>query len=291
MDWDDIRYFLAVARKGSIRGSSTLLSVNHSTVSRRINSFEHKMGVRLFERLTSGYVLTIAGKEMLISAERIEDEVNKLNRKVIGRDTELSGQLRVTLPLPILSFITNDIVTFTKRYPNIDLELLISYDEFNLNNREADVALRATNAPPENLVGRKIVPSAKADYGLKSYLVDYKKTGDTTLLNWIGSKHFSDEQWIKDNYSPTITVQHQISDLMARLAAVKAGLGVTTLPCILCDDDPDLERVTTREPELAWDIWILTHKDLRDVTRIKIFMDFMTDAIRQHGDSLLGITR
>jgi len=288
MDWDDIRYFLAVARKGSIRGGSALLTVNHSTVSRRINAFEQKIDVRLFDRLPTGYVLTIAGEEMMQSAIRIEDEVNALDRKVIGRDAELSGTIRVTLPAPLMNIITPEVVSFTRRYPAIDIELLISYDEFNLSKREADIAIRVTNNPPENLVGRKVLNSYKADYGSKDYLANYNKTGDTSSLSWIGWQAESDHKWIKESNFPNIPVQHQFSDPMSQLVALKAGLGITTLPCAMCDTESDLQLVSPSVPIPAWDIWILTHKDLRETTRFKIFMDFMTDAIRKYEDLLTG---
>ncbi len=288
MDWDDIRFFLAVARKNSIRGGSAMLGVNHSTVSRRINTFEQKLDVRLFDRLPTGYMLTPAGEDMLSSAERIEEEVNALDRKVLGRDAELNGQIRVTMPAPIVNLITPDLVAFTKSYPGIELELLVSYQEFNLSKREADVAIRITNNPPDHLVGRKILKYTKSVYGSKPYLEEYIATGNSELLNWIGWDSATDEQWIKKSNFPNINIQHQLPDAMTQLAAIKAGLGITILPCFMCEIEADLQRVPPAEIIPAWDIWLLTHKDLRDTTRIKTFMSFMTDAIRLHSDVLTG---
>jgi DNA-binding transcriptional LysR family regulator len=290
MDWDDIRYFLAVARKSSIRGGSALLGVNHSTVSRRINAFEQKLDVRLFDRLPTGYILTSAGEDMLNSAKRIEEEVNTLDRKVLGRDAELSGQIRVTMPAPIVNIITPELVAFTKTYPGIDLELLVSYEEFNLSKREADIAIRITNTPPDHLVGRKILKYTKSVYASKTYLKEYIATGNTDLLNWIGWDSATDDRWIKKSEFPNITINHLLPDVMSQLAAIKAGLGITILPCFMCDVEPDLQRVPPATVIPAWDIWLLTHKDLRDTTRIKTFMSFMTDAIRRHSDVLTGQT-
>ncbi|MFV2061761.1 MAG: LysR family transcriptional regulator, partial [Gammaproteobacteria bacterium] len=276
MDWDDIRYFLAVARKNSIRGGSAMLGVNHSTVSRRINAFEKKLDVRLFDRLPTGYTLTSAGEDMLDSAKRIEEEVNTLDRKVLGRDAELSGQIRVTMPAPIVSLITPDLVAFTETYPGIDLELLVSYEEFNLSKREADIAIRITNSPPDHLVGRKIIKYNKSVYASKRYLEDYIATGNTDSLSWIGWDSATDERWIKKSEFPDSVIHHLLPDAMSQLAAIKAGLGITILPCFMCDIEPDLQRVPPATAIPAWDIWLLTHKDLRDTTRIKIFMSFMT---------------
>lgn len=119
MDWDDIRYYLAVARHGSIRGASTHLSVNPSTVSRRIDAYEKKLGVRLFERLATGYVLTKPGQDMMFSAEIIENEIASLSRRVTGRDAQLNGKLRVTLPAPFTThLLMHDIAEFESTYPN-----------------------------------------------------------------------------------------------------------------------------------------------------------------------------
>jgi len=288
MDWDDIRYFLAVARKGSIRGGSALLDVNHSTVSRRINSFEQKLDVRLFDRLPTGYTLTPAGEDMLSSAVRIEEEVNTLDRKVLGRDVELTGQIRITMPAPIVNLITPGLVAFTQTYPSIELETLVSYEEFNLSKREADIALRITDNPPDHLVGRKILKYAKSVYGSKSYLKDYMATKDTGLLNWIGWNSATDDKWIQKSDFPNIEIYHQLSDVMSQLAAIKAGMGIAILPCFLGDVELDLQRVPPAKAIPAWDIWLLTHKDLRGTARIKTFMSFMTEAIRQHEDLLMG---
>ncbi len=288
MDWDDIRYFLAVARKSSIRGGAAQLGVNHSTVSRRINTFEQKLDVRLFDRLPTGYALTPAGEDMLDSAQRIEEEVNTLDRKVLGRDAELRGQIRVTMPAPISNILTPELVAFTKRFPAIEIELLISYEEFNLNKREADVAIRITNNPAEHLVGRKVLKYTKAIYGSTTYLTDYNKTADPESLCWIGWDSATDDQWIKNTPFPNIAIQHQFPDPMSQLTAIKAGLGITILPCFLCDTESGLQRVPPGDPIPAWDIWLLTHKDLRDTTRIKTFMNFITDAIRRQSDLFTG---
>ena len=288
MDWDDIRYFLAVARKGSVRGGSALLGVNHSTVSRRINAFEKKLDVRLFDRLPTGYALTQAGEDMLISGKRIEEEVNAIDRRVIGRDAELKGQIRVTMPAPIVSVLTPDLVTFTERYPGIEIELLISYEEFNLSKREADVAIRITNTPPNHLVGRKVLKYSKAVYGSKKYLTKYRQSGDLESLCWIGWDSATDDKWIRKSEFPYLQIRHQLPDVMSQLAAIKAGLGISILPCFMGDVESDLERVSLGDAIPAWDIWLLTHKDLRDTNRIKIFMKFMVDAIREHNDLLTG---
>ncbi|MEM7020729.1 MAG: LysR family transcriptional regulator, partial [Pseudomonadota bacterium] len=157
IDWDDLRFFLAVARTGTVTGAARRLSVNHSTVTRRITAFEKKVGVRLFERLSTGYVTTPAGEDVLNHAERMETEFNAMERHIAGRDDKLGGPLCVTAPATLINnLFMPHIARFIEIYPDIELQLMASYENINLNRREADIAIRITNNPSENLVGRRL---------------------------------------------------------------------------------------------------------------------------------------
>ena len=164
IDWDDIRYFLAVARRGSITSAARDLGVNHSTVSRRIAAFEDNLGVRLFDRIATGYNLTPAGQEMVPSAQRMEEEA-------LGLDTALSGVLRVTTAGTFVNpFLMEQIGRFLTEYPGIDIELVVSTDLANLHAREVDVAIRATMNPPDTLVGRRIGRLTAMLYGRSDFI-------------------------------------------------------------------------------------------------------------------------
>jgi len=291
MDWDNLRFFLAVARKGSIRGASDILSVNHSTVSRRITSFEKKLSVRLFERLPSGYVLTPAGEEMLKSAQHIEDEIVKLDRQVIGRDTELNGVLRVTMPTGLAThLLMPDLAAFSKHYPGIQLELAFSSEEFNLRKREADVAIRLTPNPPDYLVGRRILRPARGVYASHDYLKSNDSSSIPNNLNWIGWDEISlQSHRYKDSQFSVASVKHKADDILAQLEAVKAGMGIAMLPCFLADTVPTLERLELMTSESSCgDLWILTHEDLRATARVRAFIDFMIEVFESHRDLLEG---
>jgi len=259
MDWDDLRFFLAVARTGSIRAGAETLGVNHSTVSRRINAYEKKLGVRLFERLPTGYVLTAAGEDMVASVERIEDEVASLDRQVFGQDAQLNGNLRVTMPLPlVLHLLMPDLAKFSETYPGIELELALSYEEFNLTKREADIAIRITNNPPEHLVGRKLMQYTTAVYASTAYLTKHDPVNYPTTMNWIGWDAMYDHQWIKESSYSDLAIHHQINDAVAQLEAAKAGMGITQLPCFMGDKESELQRLPPGIPAPSWSIWILT---------------------------------
>jgi len=290
MDWDDLRFYLAVARKGSIRAASDGLAVNPSTVARRIDAFEKKLGVRLFNRLPTGYVLTPTGEDMLDSAERIEDEVATLDRQVFGRDAELNGSLRVTLPsLLATHLLMPDFAAFSRDFPGIVLEFALSSEEFNLSKREADVAIRLTKAPPDYLVGRRITHIAKAVYASTDYLQQHELAKYPEKMAWLGwEENEKHTRLIKESEFSQAPIHHQINDFLVQLEAAKAGMGLTYLPCFMADPVPSLQRISEVRPDICGDIWILTHKDLRFTARVRAFIDYMNEVFERHLDALQG---
>src|SRR5271165_6849896 len=143
IDWDDVRYFLAVARGGSVRAAAERLGVNHSTVLRRIAQLEERLGAHMFEKLPSGYRLTIAGQEVLEFADQLEASSNQLETRVFGRDQSVRGLLRVTLPPPLAThLLMPDFADFARLHSQIEMEILSVDGPVNLTNREADVAIR-----------------------------------------------------------------------------------------------------------------------------------------------------
>jgi DNA-binding transcriptional LysR family regulator len=157
MDWDDVRYFLAVAREGSVRAAAERLEVNHSTVLRRVAQLEERLGAQMFEKLPSGYRLTDVGEEVLEYAEQMEVSSNQLATRVLGRDQSVRGRLRVTMaPTLATHLLMPDCAEFAALHPDIEMEILSSDEPVNLTNREADVAIRVVydrNTLPLNLHG------------------------------------------------------------------------------------------------------------------------------------------
>ncbi len=291
MDWDNLRFFLAVAHKGSIRAAAVALSVNHSTVTRRISAFEKKLEVRLFERLPNGYVLTPTGEEMLKSAQHIEDEIVKLDRQVIGRDAQLNGTLRVTMPNALAThLLMPDIAEFSKLYPNIHLELAFSNEEFNLRKREADVAIRLTPNPPDYLVGRQILHPAKGVYASHEYLQKVNPDRLPDKFQWIAwDDSVEQKNRLKQSRYSSSPIMHITDDLVAQLEGIKAGMGIAMLPCFIGDTVTSLERLELLSMnDNCGALWILTHEDLRATGRVRAFIDFMLGAFEQHRNLLQG---
>ncbi len=292
-NWDDRRFFLAVAREASVRKASNTLGVSRSTVLRRITALESELGVRLFERLPNGYFMTSAGEEMLVSARRIEDEALATDRRLAGRDERLSGTIRITLPGVLAThLLMPEIVAFGKSHPDIKLEVTSTYLAANLAKREADVAIRMSNDPPQDLVGRRIAEVAKAAYVSAEFLKNSGRDAGSPKPSWISwSSDPSAQQWIEDSGYPEVPIGAVIDDPTVALLAVKAGLGMAILPCFMADFEDGVDRMPPGRLQLRQDLWILTHQDLRKTARIRKFTNHMADAITRHRDLIEGKCR
>ncbi len=284
MNWDDTRLFLALARSGSARATASEQGVSHSTVTRRVDQLESDLGVRLFDRDVRGYRLTGAGEVMLKSAVRAEDALLTAERQLQGRDTQLTGEIRLTTSNIIAMYlIMDDLVEFTRLYPDIDLNVLISYDSLNLSRREADVAIRIMRlgaSPPEDLVGRKLVTIKNCYYASDAYLAENDPERTDSGARWIGwddTERFP--AWVKASPFPNLPVYGRLNDVLLQAEAARCGLGLTVLPCFFGDSVEGLRRIPNCQPYLSFDLWMLSHPDLRDAARMRTFRAFAADAI------------
>jgi DNA-binding transcriptional LysR family regulator len=155
--WDEFRLVRAIAEARSLAGAADALGINHSTVFRRLGALEKAMGARLFERSRTGYAPTAAGEKMVDLANRISDEIVDLERKITGQDLRPSGDLRVTTNDTLLVHLLSEIFAgFRRAYPEINLDIVVANEMLNLSKRDADIAVRATDRPPDTLVGRRL---------------------------------------------------------------------------------------------------------------------------------------
>lgn len=293
MDWDDLRFFLAVAREGSLSGAARTLGVNHSTVFRRIKGFEDRIGVRLFDRMPSGYALTVAGTEMQETAVRVEEEVEGLDRRIAGQDLRLSGDIVVTTTDTMAcQFLGPHLKTFCEAFPGINVDLVLDSQFYNLSKRQADIAIRPTLSPPETLVGRRLCAVAFACYAAPAYLATVDPSADLETHRWIAVDeslaHLAAAKWQR-GIERADSVQVRSNNLLGLLGMAKAGLGVATLPCFMGDPEAGLTRVTDPNPELASALWLLTHQDLRATARVRAFLDFMAQSLASDIDLLEGV--
>ncbi len=283
MNWDDMRFFLAVARTGSISGGAKQLEVQHSTVSRRMRQMEEKLGARLIERKQTGYELTEAGRRIKQAALRIENEMIGVDDALLGKDTDLVGPLRVTAINNMASTVLMPMFAdFNKLHPQVDLHIIVSNADASLPQREADVAIRLTNSPTDTLVGKRMVTVASTIYGSRGYLEQHRKRKEE--LKWIGVNCCGfHKAWTKHTCTHQ-TFNFYSDDTLLTLSAIREGLGVSFLPCFMGDSDPLLERYAAPNTEHDLGLWILLHPDLKRTARVLAFRDHMVNAIthQQH---------
>ncbi len=281
MNWDDLKYFLAVSRAGSVRAAAIKLEVNHATVSRRINTFEASLGERLFERSAKGYLLTALGESIIQEAVHLEERLSAIERRVEGKNNKQSGEIRITMPdLLIPDLLMAALAEFCQLYPLIDIEIIDSAEVLNLANREADVAFRVCSEPPEYLIGRKLAVIHRACYMAKSLLPMLEVDGWLAQQNWIGwtGKLRRPIGKIAREY-PRFDSKHKIMSGFLQAKACQHGMGIAILPCLFADNAPELVRVPPYTSEAKYDLWILHHPDLRNNTKIQTFVRFMTKHI------------
>jgi DNA-binding transcriptional LysR family regulator len=283
-DWNDLKYFLAVARHQSTIAAGKALGLSQSTVHRRLAELERRLGRQLVTRHTTGYRLAEFGEKLLPYAERVEAAISDLETQVAGATRDLSGVIRMTCPEPIIYRITQARLMdrFHARHPNLRVEFVTSDRYLDLTKGEADVAFRSGDTDDE-LVGRKIADSLWAVYASRDYIARHGKPErieDLSRHRLVGldesmSKHRT-AVWLKD-VAPDAAMAARSNSVLGLVALVKSGVGVGPLPTALGDAEVDLMRVMGPIPELTRSWRLLTHPDLRRAPRIGAFFDFVVE--------------
>ena len=285
MDWDDLRYVLAVSRDQSLSLAGSRLGVSHTTVGRRVRAIEDALGVRLFDRTPDAFVTTAAGQDIADVAEKVEAEVLLLEGRVLGRDAQLQGRVRVATMDMLLRKCLRGFSSFMTRYPSVDLTVTSSEENVSLLRREADVALRLTNKPPEYLVGRRVGRVSFCVFGERRLVERIGKDAQYNEFPWLHWDERLDmrpiDEWLQQN-APKATIAMRIgtSGGTAFREAIATGIGVQFLATFEGDDDPRLARIGRPIPQFEHDIWLLTLPDLRNTNRIRAFMDHLEDHVR-----------
>ena len=289
--WTDLQHVLAVADAGSLAAGARTLGVNHTTVLRRVLAFEKALGVKLFARSPTGYALTGAGEEIAAAARAMQDTVHDVERKIAGRDLRLTGSVRVTTADTLAhSILPAAIATFARAHPGIALELTTMPGMANLSKRDADVAVRPTTSPPSHLVGRRAAAVAIALYASPAYLAHTPARRPLDRHAWVAPDDSlagtTIARWMARELSVTPAVRADTLITLAHLAV--AGFGVCALPCYLADRMRGLVRVRGPVAEMALELWVLTHEDLKGTARIRAVMDHLVAALGAERDLIEG---
>ena len=275
-NWDDIRYFLAVARCGNLSTAAKQLGVNHSTVSRRIQALEERHGVRLFERLPSGYEMNLAASAIYELALELEAKNQQVFRQLFGQDSRLQGEINLTMPHDIFDYLLcQDLAEFKQHQPDILTNLVVAKGVKNLAAREADIAIRLTAEPPDYLIGKRV---ANIQHGLYS-LVNRDLSEAVPIIVWSGESALP--LWALEHY-PKAEIAMRVDDLYSMYAAVKAGIGVARMPCYLPDviADKTVTRLPISLPLSTWGVWVLSHVDLRNTAKVRSCREFLAEKLQ-----------
>jgi DNA-binding transcriptional LysR family regulator len=297
-DWNDLRHFLAVARTGSTLAASRALNVNQSTIARRIGVLERAIGIKLFDKRQSGYVLTEAGMELRATAERIELEAKAFAEQAAALGRRISGVIRVTTSEGLANAVMAPALNaFRKLHPKVRVDLVVDESRLDLARGAADVALRTGARPTESgLVVRRLTPMAWAAYCSRDYAERRGRPSSVDMLcrhAVIGAEGpiaaLPGWTWLLAA-APEAEVVARSSSLTNLISAVKAGLGITVLPCFLADSDADLVRCIGPIPGVQSDLWLLTREDARDIRRVRAFIDFLAAHVAAMRPLLAGET-
>lgn len=287
-DWNDVRFFMAVANAGKLSGAAQALGVDPSTVFRKLNKLEDGLGSRLFERHKQGYRLTAAGRTFMTHAERMTDELGKLNLSLAGQDVRAEGLVRVTTTHSAANMLIAPLLNdFLAKYPEIRVSISIAPRFFDLGRYQADVAIRATLKPPEHLLGRKLGTYTWMLFGAKEYLDENGAPKNVEALN-------AHRVLMPNEELASIRMMRHLNqalggqdarqaiasnDLHFIYVAVTEGLGLGLLPEYFANYNPRLKAVRIPEVEQESDLWMLVHPDQADLTRIRVFTQYMAENI------------
>ncbi|KFC66228.1 Transcriptional regulatory protein [Devosia sp. LC5] len=287
-DWDDIRFYLALVRTGSTTGAAKLLAVNHSTVSRRIAQLEERIGARLFDRLASGAVPTAAGAALVAVAEQVERKATEFSRGASAEDARLAGRLVVTAPPLLANHVLMPMVAeFARRHPDIELELVASDQLSSLTRHEADIAIRATAAPQDTLMGHRLIANENGLYCSQGFLdrrgLDATKAAQCDDLDWIWiDQSKGSPPWTK-RYFPRGRALAKVDGKSTGLAAARAGMGVVELPLMVGRVIADLVLLPGLQAPSDKDVWVLYHRDFRRTARVRAFVVEVRNQFRALG--------
>lgn len=289
MDWDDLRVVLAICREGSLSGAAKVLGTSHSTVFRQINAIEKKLSTRFFNRLSHGYEMTEAGETVLNRATSIEEDILDLERELKSKDLRLKGSIRLTAPEGLTNYLLiPHLASFYQKHPDIQIDLVISPNDLQLSQHQADIAVRTTKKPPLNCIGKKVCDFNIAIYATESYLekvkdLDFPQYDYLEINN--GVNWFPPPHW-KADAPPKIVFKSD--SVLSVTRAANEGIGAVILPCLIGEKEPLLKSVTPPFKGVS-ELWILTHADLRQTARVKTLMNYLHECLSEESDLIEGI--
>jgi DNA-binding transcriptional LysR family regulator len=292
LDWNDLRYFLAVAREGSTLAAGRALRVSQTTVARRIAALEQALGFPLFEKRQAGYALTPTGQELIPRAEQAEKALGAFTEAAAAQSRDLSGTVKITTEeVYAITLLAPLLTELHQLHPEIMIDLDTSQAVRDLGAGEADISLRSVkgdNPAAAGLVGRQICTDDWALYCSRAYAERNGAPGTVAEMKkhafigggggnlWI---HY--QSWLQAlGLEQQVAMHHATSGGL--LSGVRSGFGIAVLPCIVADGDPDLVRCVPPRSDHDRTLWLFTHDRVRHTPRVRAVIDFLYEKLSRH---------
>jgi DNA-binding transcriptional LysR family regulator len=293
-DWNDFRYFLAIAKAGTFAGAARELGVEHTTVGRRLTALETALSTRLFIRGPDGLTITAAGREMLPLAEEIAERAQAIERRVSGEDGRVEGTVRVSVSEALSAYLVRQTAPLRERHPGLRVEMQVGNHASDLLRGEADLALRARPVTEPDLVARRLVSAGWSLYASPDYVARKGTPPDPEALGGHDIIAFDDSMantpggvWF-GAHAKACNVAMRGNSVIAVFNAAICGMGVAVLPCFLGGPEPQLRRLTPRILGTR-DIHLVVHPDLARVARVRAVMDFLVELFERDAALWTGL--
>jgi len=285
-DWNDLKFFLGIARLGKLTTAARQLGVDHTTVSRRIQALEDALKATLFERSPQGYRLTHAGERLLAYAETMETSAKQASSEIGESDMALAGSVRIGAPDGFGSlFLAPRIWNLCRRHPGLDIDLVAMPRLFSLSKREADVAVVLSRPTAGRLKARKLTDYRLGLFAARDYLARHAPINRASdlkgrrLIGYIEDLIFTPELDYLPLIDKGLRANFASTNLIAQLEATRAGAGLCVLPYFMTAGRPELVPVLSDEVRIVRTFWLITHADLADMLRIRVTTDFIAEEV------------
>lgn len=286
MDWDHARIFLGVARSGQILAAARQLRLDHATVARRITALERALGVKLFDRRTNGSVLTPAGERFLAAAERIEADMLRVQAELGETDVEAAGTIRIGAPDGFGTYVLSPrLGRLMERHPRLTIQLVPLPRTFSLSKREADIAIVIDRPEEGRLTVRKLTDYTLSFYAARSYLAQHGEPRNIeqlqrhTIVTYVQDLQFAGAlNYFPQGFSPQFR-RFECAGVLGQAEAVRAGAGIGILHDYHAGGDAALVRILP-EQRFPRSYWLVTHADMRSLTRVRLAVDFIVAEVQ-----------
>jgi len=294
-DWNDLRFFLELSRRGRLISAARKLHVDHTTVSRRIAALEGGLNARLFDKSPRGYQLTDAGLRLLPFAEQMEAQSNQLYQEISGKDARLSGTVRLAAPEGLSAhIIAHNMGKFRHQHPDIELELMAQSRHASLSKREADIAITLARPDSGRVIAWKLCDYRLRLYGAATYLDKHPAIAHLDdlsghdFISYIDDLIQLPELRFLDQIIKAPHVVFRSTNVMAQYNAALEGVGLSILHCFMADQDNRLTPVLPKEISIDREYWLVVHEDLRHVARVDAVCQFLSRLLKDHHNHLMG---